>query len=82
MYALARNPEIQKRLRDELLAVPTDTPTLDTLNTLPYLDQVSREVLRLHTVVAFIPREAMEDDVIPLGKPVVDRNGKTITHIK
>lgn len=82
MYALARKPEIQRRLREELLAVSTDKPSLDVLNALPYLDLVTREVLRLHTVVAFIPRQAMEDDTIPLGKPVLDRNGKIITHIK
>ncbi|KZV96634.1 cytochrome P450 [Exidia glandulosa HHB12029] len=82
MYSLARNPAAQKKLRDEILAVPTDTPSLDMLNALTYLDQVAREVLRLHTVVSFIQREAMMDDLIPLGKPIVDRNGKTITHIK
>ncbi|KZV95960.1 cytochrome P450 [Exidia glandulosa HHB12029] len=82
MYALANNPAMQKKLREELQAVPTDTPTLDILNALPYLDQVVREVLRLHTVVSFVQREAVQDDVIPLGKPIKDANGQTITHIK
>lgn len=82
MYALSQNPEVQKKLRDELLAVPTDTPTLDALNALPYLDQVTREVLRLHAVVSFLLREVSSDDMIPLGNPIVDGKGRTITHIK
>ena len=82
MYSLATHPEILKKLRDELLEVPTDTPTLDQLNACTYLDQVTREVLRFHTVVTHITREATQDDVIPLDKPALDRHGNTITHIK
>ncbi|KZV95952.1 cytochrome P450 [Exidia glandulosa HHB12029] len=82
MYALANNPAIQEKLREELQTVPTDTPSLDVLNALPYLDQIVREVLSLHTVVSFVQREAVQDDVIPLGKPAKDANGQTITHIK
>ncbi|KZV96650.1 cytochrome P450 [Exidia glandulosa HHB12029] len=82
MYALAKDAKVQKRLRDELLAVPTDAPSFDTLNALPYLDQVIREVLRLHTVATFLTRQAMEDDVVPLAKPIVDRHGRTLSHIK
>ncbi|KZV92037.1 cytochrome P450 [Exidia glandulosa HHB12029] len=81
MYSLAVNPEMQTKLREELRTISTDTPTLDMLNTLTYLDQVCREVLRLNTVVSFVQREAMQDDVIPLGKPVKDRNGQLLTHI-
>lgn len=82
MFALATHPKAQKRLREEMLQVPIDTPTLDQLNALPYLDQVIREVLRLYTVISQVTREATMDDMIPLGKPVVDRNGNIITHIK
>ncbi|KZV81802.1 cytochrome P450 [Exidia glandulosa HHB12029] len=81
MECLAQNLEAQKKLRDEVLAVPTETPTLDMLNALPYLDQVTREVLRLHSAVTFVQREAIMDDVIPLSNPVVDRTGKTVTQI-
>ncbi|KZV95955.1 cytochrome P450 [Exidia glandulosa HHB12029] len=82
MYALANNPAMQKKLRDELLAVPTDSPTLDELNALPYLDQVLREVLRLHTVVSFVEREAVNDDIIPLRNPITGADGQTITQVK
>jgi hypothetical protein len=41
----------QKRLREELLTVSTDNPTMDQLNELPYLDCVVRETLRIHAPV-------------------------------
>ncbi|KZV96656.1 cytochrome P450 [Exidia glandulosa HHB12029] len=82
MYDLATHPEAQARLREEVQQIGTDTPTLDMLNALPFLDNVVRETLRLHNVVAFVSREAVEDDIIPLGTPIVDRNGQTQTHIR
>ncbi|KAF8195296.1 cytochrome P450 [Mycena galopus ATCC 62051] len=74
-FALATNPKIQKRLRDELLTVDNDNPSMDTLNALPYLDCVVRETLRAHGPVPFSGRVAIRDDVIPLETPYTDRNG-------
>jgi hypothetical protein len=31
--------------------------------------------MRLHAPVVFITRMAMQDDVLPLGKPYIDQNG-------
>ena len=81
MYALAKHPEAQKKLRAELQQISTDTPTLDMLNSLPYLDHVVRESLRVYSAV-FSLREAMEDDIIPLGTPIRDRNGNIVDHVK
>ncbi|EJD39291.1 cytochrome P450 [Auricularia subglabra TFB-10046 SS5] len=82
MYALAAHPEIQKKLREELFSVNTDTPTLEMLNALPYLDKITREVLRFHAVVTFITREAVQDDIIPLGKPLKDLDGNLVSQIR
>ncbi|KAI0824047.1 cytochrome P450 [Trametes gibbosa] len=76
LYALCKTPEVQKKLRKELLTVPTETPTMDELSALPYLDKVVRETLRLHSPLTALVRQARKDDVIPLSKPVVDRYGK------
>ncbi|CDO75988.1 hypothetical protein BN946_scf184922.g1 [Trametes cinnabarina] len=74
LYALSKNAEAQKKLREELLTVETDTPTMDELSALPYLDMVVHETLRLHTPVAMLFREAKKDDVIPLSEPIAKGN--------
>jgi len=76
LYALAQQPALQKRLRDELQSVPTDTPTMDELASLSLLDAVVRETLRVHSAVPNTMRVAVHDDVIPLADPFIDRNGK------
>ncbi|KAI0824809.1 cytochrome P450 [Trametes gibbosa] len=76
LYALCKNQEVQKKLRKELLTLETETPSMDELSALPYLDSVVRETLRLHAPVTMIVREVRRDDVIPVSKPVIDRYGK------
>ena len=72
---------MQQKLREELLAVPTDTPTMEELNALPYLDLVVRETLRLHAPVTITSRVAMRDDVLPLSAPLTDKHGNVVTEI-
>lgn len=47
LYALAKAPSVQSKLRAELLALPFDAPGMEELNSLPYLDNVVKEILRL-----------------------------------
>ncbi|KAI5116592.1 hypothetical protein M0805_005187 [Coniferiporia weirii] len=82
LFALAQQPATQARLRSELLAVPSDTPSADTLGVLPFLDAVVRETLRLHAAVPSTIRVAMRDDVIPLAEPFVDTKGQRRTEIR
>ncbi|KAI0364506.1 cytochrome P450 [Pilatotrama ljubarskyi] len=82
LYALTQAPDVQRKLREELLAVDTDTPTMDELMALPYLDMVVRESLRLYAPVPSSIRVATKDDVIPLNTPFVDRDGKLHDHVK
>jgi hypothetical protein len=51
LFALTQNPTAQQRLREEVLSIPTDRPTMDELNALPYLDCVVRETLRMYAPV-------------------------------
>ncbi|KAJ6577019.1 cytochrome P450 [Mycena vulgaris] len=76
LHALSMNPLIQAKLREELLGIPDDNPTMDTLNSLPYLEKVVRETMRVYSPVGFTIRVAMDDDVLPLSKKYVDRTGK------
>ena len=81
IYGLCTQPSTQLALREELLAVDTDTPTYDEINALPYLDAVIRETLRVFSPVAGTSRIAAEDSVLPLSKPIIDIHGKTHTEL-
>ncbi|KAJ7268576.1 cytochrome P450 [Mycena rebaudengoi] len=75
LHALSQNQEVQGQLRDELLSISTDNPTMDELNALPYLESVVRETMRVYCPVTIAARKAMADDVLPLSKPYIDRKG-------
>ncbi|KAF7340564.1 Cytochrome P450 [Mycena sanguinolenta] len=81
LHELSINPIVQKKLREELLAVPTENPTLEELNALPYLDSVIRETLRVHSPVSHVGRIAAADDVLPLGTPCLDVQGRELTSL-
>ena len=58
LIELSRQPAKQEKLREELSRFASRDPTYDELtNSLPYLDSVMREVLRLHPPVPNISRE-------------------------
>ncbi|KAJ7087972.1 cytochrome P450, partial [Mycena belliarum] len=76
LHALSINPGVQKKLREELMTLSTDNPTMDELNSLPYLELVLRETMRIHAPVVYLSRMAMEDDVLPLAKPYIDQKGQ------
>ncbi|KAF9036825.1 cytochrome P450 [Panaeolus papilionaceus] len=78
LFALTHSPDVQTKLRDELLTIPTDNPSMDELNSLHYLDCVVREVLRLYSPVISTIREATSDDVIPLANPIRNTKGEII----
>ncbi|KAF9235960.1 cytochrome P450 [Melanogaster broomeanus] len=75
LYAMALAPDIQTKLREELISVGTDTLSMEDLMALPYLDAVVRETLRLYSPFPNTARIAMKDDVIPLEQPFTDKHG-------
>ncbi|KAE9388648.1 cytochrome P450 [Gymnopus androsaceus JB14] len=76
---LAQNPDAQAKLHAEL--VTADSNDIDVIESLPYLDAVTREGLRLHPTARDTHRLAIRDDLIPLKKPVMLSNGETVTSI-
>ncbi|KAJ7770516.1 cytochrome P450 [Mycena metata] len=75
LHALSVNRGAQEKLRTELLTIPNETPTMDELNSLVYLDWVVRETMRIYSPIVFVERMAMQDDILPLGKPYIDSSG-------
>ncbi|KAJ6500711.1 cytochrome P450 [Mycena sanguinolenta] len=82
LFALTQNLAAQTRLRNELLAVETEEPTMDQLNALPYLDCVVRETLRIHSPVPASMRVATQDDIVPLAQPITDIHGNVHETLK
>ncbi|KAJ7500556.1 cytochrome P450 [Mycena galericulata] len=75
LFSLTQNVAAQTRLREELLSVSTDKPTMDELNELKYLDCVVRETFRVHAPATVSARIAVQDDIIPFGTPYTDTHG-------
>ena len=75
LFVFACHPTVQAKLRAELRTCPTDSPTMEQLNSLPYLESVVREALRLYAPVYGTQRVAMHDAEIPLRKPFIDKQG-------
>ncbi|KAF9573057.1 hypothetical protein EC968_009107 [Mortierella alpina] len=69
LHVFSTHPEVQKRVRDEMLSGigrPAEGKTLsyDALNSLPYLNACVKELLRFISPVPTISRVAAEDDNI------------------
>ena len=65
-YQLAKNPEIQEKLRDEINSMYEGNPTKESLTyedlqKMPYLEQVICETLRFHNLTGTVQRVASND---------------------
>ncbi|KAI0665798.1 cytochrome P450 [Trametes maxima] len=81
LLELARKPQVQQRLRDEIRRVGRDL-SYDDIQRLEYLDAVVKEGLRLHPASPQTERIALRDDVIPLSKPIVKASGEIISSVR
>jgi cytochrome P450 len=86
LLQLAEHPMVQRRLREELLSVgAAQLPTGEEMESvygaisdLPYLNNVTREVLRLIPPIHSSLRVATRDDVLPTSFPVRMRDGRVL----
>ncbi|PCH40541.1 cytochrome P450 [Wolfiporia cocos MD-104 SS10] len=87
---LAIHPDIQSKLRDELLtARAAEGIPYDQLNQLPYLDAVVRETLRRQVIdydcwyppITLLYRVPERDVILPLYKPAHGVDGTMITEL-
>lgn len=65
LYEMSRNPQLTRRLRDEVQAAIGDrAPTLADLPKMAYVEQTVKEALRLYPPFWSLSRKALEEDVI------------------
>ncbi|KAG6861365.1 hypothetical protein C0995_001098 [Termitomyces sp. Mi166 len=84
LHLLALHPEVQEHLRTEVIEARRinngDIP-YDDLVSLPYMDAVCRETLRLHAPVPNVTRIARQDIVLPLLTPIKGIDGREMDSI-
>ncbi|KAI0052758.1 cytochrome P450 [Auriscalpium vulgare] len=84
LLELARLPDAQDKLREEIFAAGAHETDNADLNSLPFLNAVIKETLRFDTVVPHLFRVSTRDDVIPLSQPIAGSSELPIaqgTHI-
>ncbi|KAJ6540823.1 cytochrome P450 [Mycena vulgaris] len=80
IHLLALHPDVQEKLRAEIMET-NDEMNHDELVNLPYLDGVVRETLRLYPPITAMTRNATQDCVLPLAKPIIGLDGCPIDAI-
>ncbi|KAH8797985.1 cytochrome P450 [Flagelloscypha sp. PMI_526] len=83
LIELAKKQEIQAQLREELQQFTSD-PTYEQLmstSTLPTLDAVVHETLRLHPPLPETNRVAKQDDILPLSSPYTSSDGTVVDRL-
>ncbi|KAJ3831587.1 cytochrome P450 [Lentinula raphanica] len=85
LHLLSQRPEVQNKLRQELIEAKTQNSgqdfTYKELTELPYLDAVCRETLRLYAPASIVSRVARKDTVIPLHKPIIGLDGTEMQEV-
>ncbi|KAI0073344.1 cytochrome P450 [Panus rudis PR-1116 ss-1] len=85
LHLLAEHQDVQERLREEIRAAKDecgeqDIP-YDTLVSLPYMEAVCREALRLHCPLASMMRQAREDIILPFLTPIRGEDGSQMNEV-
>jgi cytochrome P450 len=81
LHLLALHPEVQHKLRQELKESRKRHISYDELVSLPYMDAIIRETLRLYPPGPLVQRMAKEDSILPLSTPVKALDGRELREI-
>ncbi|XP_032678352.1 uncharacterized protein LOC116847451 [Odontomachus brunneus] len=76
LYELAMQPQFQDRLREEILNAINENEgkiTYDMILSLPYLDMVVCETMRLYPIIENLDRETVESYKIPNSDLVIEK---------
>ncbi|KAH8995444.1 cytochrome P450 [Lactarius akahatsu] len=84
-YALAKHPEAQVRIREEIALVRARAAgeefTIADLDSMAYTLATLKESMRLDPIIWYTARTASRDDILPLAFPVTTKSGQQITSI-
>ncbi|OSD01429.1 cytochrome P450 [Trametes coccinea BRFM310] len=79
---LSRNQDLQEKARRELLeARDGDDIPYDRLMSLPLLDAICKETLRMFPPTPIVMRQAFQDTVLPLSKPMHGNDGSILESV-
>ncbi|THU75383.1 cytochrome P450, partial [Dendrothele bispora CBS 962.96] len=89
LYELARHPEDQRRVREEIQdlrkrkreARQDEEFNSNDYDSMKFFNVVIKETLRLYPIVITLFRYTDRDDVIPLEEPVVSASGEKLKEI-
>ncbi|KAH8995443.1 cytochrome P450 [Lactarius akahatsu] len=84
-HALAKHPEAQVRIREEIALVRARAAgeefTIADLDSMTYTLATLKESMRLDPIVWITARIASRDDILPLAFPITTKSGQQITSI-
>jgi len=82
---LAQHKDVQDKVREEIRRAKRENNdhdiSYDDLVSLPYLDAVCRETLRLHPPVSILMRDVRQDVILPLATPIKGIDGQDIHEV-
>jgi cytochrome P450 len=86
LWELSKHTHSQTQLREEILiarAKKTGDAAFNSsdYDSMPFLNAVIKEGLRLHPIIPNLMRKAGKDDVIPLLEPITTKDGRVIEDI-
>ncbi|KAF8633415.1 hypothetical protein AX17_004586 [Amanita inopinata Kibby_2008] len=88
LLELSRHVEMQNRLRNEIRVMEKHVHARGDADfspkdyeAMPYLSAILKESLRYHPVAYNSFRQAAQDDILPLSKPITTLNGEVITEL-
>ncbi|XP_075978331.1 cytochrome P450 6B5-like [Anticarsia gemmatalis] len=84
MLELGRNPEMLKRVHEEVDAVfekYNGQLTYESIYEVEYLYKVFSEALRVHTPIGFLTRQCMANTTLPVGNIPIEKGVKILTPV-
>ncbi|OJT08227.1 Cytochrome P450 94A1 [Trametes pubescens] len=81
LQLLSEHPDAQEKVRREILEAGDGYIAYEKLHSLPYLDAICKETLRMYPPTPIVLREAFRDTILPLSQPMRGSDGSVIDQI-